>query len=80
MRSPSSHASIEPEPPPTEGVRIDTVLILADARGKHLGSLAQGRPPCLVPIHGRSVLARQLAAIRAAGRVESSSSAAIAAR
>lgn len=67
MRSPSSRTQPEPSPPPEASVRIDTVLVLADARGKELGSLAQGRPPCLVSLHGRSVLDWQLAAIRAAG-------------
>lgn len=67
MRSPSTRTRVEPAPPPPEGLRIDTVLVLADARGKHLGSLARGRPPCLVPLHGRSVLDWQVAAIRAAG-------------
>lgn len=42
-------------------------LVLAAGRGSRLGSLTADRPKCLVEIAGRSLLDRQVAALRAAG-------------
>jgi len=42
-------------------------LILAAGRGSRMKNLTDDRPKCLVPLRGRSLLDRQLAALRAAG-------------
>lgn len=44
-----------------------TLLILCAGRGTRLEPLTAERPKCLVPLHGRPLLAWQLAAARAAG-------------
>ena len=45
-------------------------LVLAAGRGSRLGSLTADRPKCLVDVGGRSLLDRQVAALRAAGARE----------
>lgn len=45
-------------------------LILAAGAGTRLRHLTRGRPKCLVPIGGRALLDHQLAALEAAGVVE----------
>lgn len=42
-------------------------IILAAGRGRRMGTLTDERPKCLVTIDGRTLLERQLAALRAGG-------------
>lgn len=45
-------------------------LILAAGRGSRMGALTDAKPKCLVEIGGRSLLDRQIAALKAAGCAE----------
>ena len=45
-------------------------VILAAGRGSRLGHLSDGRPKCLVELAGRTLLERQLAALRRGGAEE----------
>lgn len=45
-------------------------IILAAGRGSRMRSMTEDRPKCLVEVAGRSLLSRQLAALRAAGITE----------
>lgn len=48
-------------------MNVETGIILAAGRGTRLGSLAQGRPKCLVHTGGRTLLEQQLSALLAVG-------------
>lgn len=42
-------------------------IILAAGRGSRMGPMSRRQPKCLIKIHGKTLLDRQIAAIRAAG-------------
>ena len=43
------------------------LIILAAGSGRRLGPLTEGKPKCMVPLHGRPLIDRLLASVRAAG-------------
>lgn len=43
------------------------LIILAAGSGRRLGALAEGKPKCMVPLHGRPLIDWLLASVRAAG-------------
>jgi NDP-sugar pyrophosphorylase family protein len=45
----------------------EKAILLLAGRGRRLGSLTDSRPKCLIPVGGRAILARSLAALAASG-------------
>ncbi len=43
------------------------LIILAAGSGRRLGALAEGKPKCMVPLHGRPLIDWLLSSVRAAG-------------